>query len=141
MALAKATLGTSIGTVYTSTNDSATTSIFFTNDNAAARTIDVHLVPNSGTADATNRIALHADMLISDVNEYLGINLSTTSSGTIGSLVQQQVMHSPKIGDEIVIRPSLIKMRIEDMEGTKVTKLSVSVSDATHTINHSDNHK
>ena len=56
MALAKATLGTSIGTVYTSTNDSATTSIFFTNDNAAARTIDVHLVPNSGTADATNRI-------------------------------------------------------------------------------------
>ena len=56
MALAKATLGTSIGTVYTSTNDSATTSIFFTNDNAAARTIDVHLVANSGTADATNRI-------------------------------------------------------------------------------------
>ena len=32
------------------------TSIFFTNDNAAARTIDVHLVANSGTADATNRI-------------------------------------------------------------------------------------
>ena len=56
MALAKATLGTSIGTVYTSTNDSATTSIFFTNDNAAARPIDVHLVANSGTADATNRI-------------------------------------------------------------------------------------
>jgi len=56
MALAKATLGTSIGTVYTSTNDSATTSIFFTNDNAAARTIDVHLVANGGTADATNRI-------------------------------------------------------------------------------------
>jgi len=56
MALAKATLGTSIGTVYTSSGDSATTSIFFTNDNASARTIDVHLVANSGTADATNRI-------------------------------------------------------------------------------------
>ena len=56
MALAKATLGTSIGTVYTSTNDSATTSIFFTNDNASARTIDVHLVANSTSADATNRI-------------------------------------------------------------------------------------
>jgi|ETNmetMinimDraft_24_1059892.scaffolds.fasta_scaffold02935_3 hypothetical protein len=56
MALAKATLGTSIGTVYTSTNDSATTSIFFTNDNASARTIDVHLVANGDTADATNRI-------------------------------------------------------------------------------------
>jgi hypothetical protein len=32
-------------------------------------------------------------------------------------------------------------MRVEDMEGAKVTKLSVSVSDATHTINHSDNQK
>ena len=93
------------------------------------------------SADTTNRIALHADMLISDVNEYLGIDLSTTSSGTIGSLVQKQVMHSPKIGDEIVIRPSLIKMRIEDMEGTKVTKLSVSVSDATHTIHPSEDRK
>ena len=55
MALAKATLGTSIGTVYTSTNDSATTSIFFTNDNASARTIDVHLVASGGSADAPNR--------------------------------------------------------------------------------------
>ena len=56
MALAKATLGTSIGTVYTSTNDSATTSIFFTNDNASARTINVHIVAQGTTADATNRI-------------------------------------------------------------------------------------
>lgn len=93
------------------------------------------------SADATNRIALHADMLISDVNEYLGINLSTTSSGTIGSLVQKQVVHIPKIGDEIIVRPSLIKMRIEDMEDAKVTKLSVSVSDATHTIDHSEDQK
>ena len=93
------------------------------------------------SADTTNRIALHADMLISDVNEYLGIDLSTTSSGTIGSLVQKQVMHSPKIGDEIVIRPSMIKMRVEDMEDTQVTKLSVSVSDATHTIHPSEDRK
>jgi hypothetical protein len=56
MALAKATLGTSIGTVYTSTNDSATTSIFFTNDNASVRTINVHIVAQGTTADATNRI-------------------------------------------------------------------------------------
>jgi hypothetical protein len=56
MALAKKTLTTSISTVYTSTNDSATTSIFFTNDNASARTISVYLVANSGSADATTRI-------------------------------------------------------------------------------------
>jgi CBS domain containing-hemolysin-like protein len=93
------------------------------------------------SADATNRIALHADMLISDVNEYLGIDLPTMSSGTIGNLVQKQVVHSPKIGDEIVVRPSMIKMRVEDMDDTKVTKLSISVSDATHTIHPSQNRK
>ena len=90
------------------------------------------------SADTTNRIALHADMLISDVNEYLGTNLPIMSSGTIGDLVQKQVVQSPKIGDEIIVRPSMIKMRVEDMEGPKVTKVSVSVSDATHTINPSE---
>tara|TARA_B100000959_G_scaffold70056_1_gene74209 strand:+ start:1094 stop:2419 length:1326 start_codon:yes stop_codon:yes gene_type:complete len=90
------------------------------------------------SADTTNRIALHADMLISDVNEYLGTNLPIMSSDTIGDLVQKQVVQSPKIGDEIIVRPSMIKMRVEDMEGPKVTKVSVSVSDATHTINPSE---
>ena len=90
------------------------------------------------SADTTNRIALHADMLISDVNEYLGTNLPIMSSDTIGDLVQKQVVQSPKIGDEIIVRPSMIKMRVEDMEGPKVTKVSVSVSDATHTINSSE---
>mgnify|MGYP001376326366 FL=1 len=90
------------------------------------------------SADTTNRIALHADMLISDVNEYLGTNLPIMSSGTIGDLVQKQVVQSPKIGDEIIVRPSMIKMRVEDMEGPKVTKVSVSVSDATHTMNPSE---
>ena len=90
------------------------------------------------SADTTNRIALHADMLISDVNEYLGTNLPIMSSGTIGDLVQKQVVQSPKIGDEIIVRPSMIRMRVEDMEGPKVTKVSVSVSDATHTMNPSE---
>ena len=90
------------------------------------------------SADTTNRIALHADMLISDVNEYLGTNLPIMSSGTIGGLVQKQVVQSPKIGDEIIVSPSMIKMRVEDMEGPKVTKVSVSVSDATHTMNPSE---
>ena len=77
-------------------------------------------------------------MLISDVNEYLGTKLPIMSSGTIGDLVQKQVVQSPKIGDEIIVRPSMIKMRVEDMEGPKVTKVSVSVSDATHTMNPSE---
>ena len=87
------------------------------------------------SADSTNRIALHADMLISDVNEYLGIALPTIPSGTIGSLVHKQVVQSPQIGDEIIVKPSTITMRVEDMEGAKITKLSVPISDAAHIMN------
>ena len=74
MALAKATLGTSITDVYTSVNDSATTSIFFTNDAVGGKTIDVHLVANGDTADATNRIIkpTKGNIYIDDKrNEYL----------------------------------------------------------------------
>ena len=93
------------------------------------------------SADSTNRIALHADMLISDVNEYLGIALPTIPSGTIGSVVHKQVFQSPQIGDEIIVKPSTITMRVEDMEGAKITKLSVPISDAAHIMNPEKNQK
>jgi|TARA_B100000809_G_C15108058_1_gene519486 hypothetical protein len=69
MALARATLTTSIAAVYTSTNDSATTSIFFCNRNAAARTISIYLVPNSGTAGDTHLIV--KDLSIDGLDTYI----------------------------------------------------------------------
>ena len=56
MAITQATVGTSATTVYTSTNTTAITCMFFMNDNAAARTLDVHVVKNSASAAATNKI-------------------------------------------------------------------------------------
>lgn len=56
MALAQAQLGTGITTVYTSTGDSATVCMFFCNTDSSAVTIDVHIVANGDTADATNKI-------------------------------------------------------------------------------------
>ena len=56
MALSQQLVGTSATTVYTSSGDSATTSIFLMNDNAASRTVQVYLVPNGGTAGVTNQI-------------------------------------------------------------------------------------
>ncbi len=49
-------VGTSATTMYTSTNQTAITCMFFMNDNAAARTLDVHVVKNGATAAATNKI-------------------------------------------------------------------------------------
>ena len=56
MAISQATVGTSATTVYTSTNTTAITCMFFMNDNAASRTLDVHVVKSGGSAAVTNKI-------------------------------------------------------------------------------------
>jgi hypothetical protein len=49
-------IGTSATTVYTSSGQTALTCLFFMNDNAASRTLDVHVVQSGGSASATNKI-------------------------------------------------------------------------------------
>ena len=49
-------VGTSGTTVYTSSGTTAITCMFFMNDNASARTLDVHVVQNGGSASGTNKI-------------------------------------------------------------------------------------
>ena len=49
-------VGTSATTVYTSSGTTAITCMFFMNDNAAARTLDIHVVQSGGTAGVTNKI-------------------------------------------------------------------------------------
>ena len=56
MAIAQAQVGTSIGTIYTSTNNSATTVIFFCNTTGSAATVSAYAVASGGTAGASNQI-------------------------------------------------------------------------------------
>ena len=56
MAISQATVGATATTVYTSTNTTAITCMFFMNDNAAARTLDIHVVKNGESLAATNKI-------------------------------------------------------------------------------------
>jgi hypothetical protein len=69
MALSQQLVGTSATTVYTSSGDSATTSIFLMNDNAASRTVQVYLVPNGGSASATTQII--KDLAIDGADTYI----------------------------------------------------------------------
>ena len=54
MAIAVADVANTITTVYTSTNNTALTSITFTNTNSVTVNIDIHVVPNGSTASNTN---------------------------------------------------------------------------------------
>ena len=56
MALSQATVGTGNTTIFTSSGNNATTAMFFMNDNASARTIDLYLVPSGGSAGTTTQI-------------------------------------------------------------------------------------
>ena len=49
-------VGTSATTVYTSSGTTAITCMFFMNDNASARTLDVHVVKSGASATASNKI-------------------------------------------------------------------------------------
>ena len=56
MAISQATVGATATTVYTSTNTTAITCMFFMNDNASARTLDVHVVKSGDSAVTANKI-------------------------------------------------------------------------------------
>ena len=56
MAITQTLVTTSATTVYTSTNTTALTCMFFMNDNAAARTLTIHVVKNGASANTLNTI-------------------------------------------------------------------------------------
>ena len=49
-------VGTGATTIYTSSGTTAITCMFFMNDNASARTLDIHVVQSGGSATVTNKI-------------------------------------------------------------------------------------
>ncbi|MGB1249231.1 MAG: hemolysin family protein [Candidatus Promineifilaceae bacterium] len=71
----------------------------------------------------TERVHLRGDLLVSDVNEYLGLSLPEEGADSIGGLVFQTLGRRPKIGDEVEIGGSVI--RIELMDDVSVGEVSI----------------
>ena len=66
MAIAVADVNNTMTTIYTSTNNTALTSITFTNTHSATVSIDIHVVPNGSTASNTNVIVKTLDIDTTD---------------------------------------------------------------------------
>ena len=62
MAISQATVGTSATTLFTSVGNTATTAMFFMNDNGSTRQLTVFIVKSGGTAGATNTITKAIDV-------------------------------------------------------------------------------
>jgi CBS domain containing-hemolysin-like protein len=74
-----------------------------------------------------NRVWLRGDTLISDINDWMDINLADDEVDTIGGLVLNVLGHVPGIGEEVRIQG--LEFRVEKMKGRGVTAVSLAAND------------
>lgn len=79
------------------------------------------------SADKEGRIYLRGDLLVTDINEYLGLNLPEAEADTLGGLVFNELGRLPVIGDEITIGTPGTAIRVEAMEFRSVTEVSLQL--------------
>jgi|11_taG_2_1085331.scaffolds.fasta_scaffold30522_2 hypothetical protein len=92
MAITQAAVGTSSTVIYTSSGESATSAVFLMNNNAAARTVQIHVVPSGGSASVNTQIikdlsidgadtyVLNAEKLVLDNGDTIQVTSSDASS-------------------------------------------------------------
>jgi len=76
-------------------------------------------------SDRKGRVYLRGDLLVTDVNEYLNLNLSERAADTLGGLLFSELGRLPKVGDEIKIGTPGTPVRVEAMKGRSVTEVSL----------------
>lgn len=76
--------------------------------------------------DQQERVHLRADILTSDINEYLDLDLPTEGADTIGGLVFSELGRRPEVGDEVTVNGTII--RVEAMDDVRVAEVSLSGS-------------
>ena len=72
--------------------------------------------------DDKGRIYLRGDLLVSDVNEYLQLNLPDVAD-TLGGLMLSELGRPPQEGDEVIVNDTTI--RVESMEDRSVSEVSI----------------
>ena len=94
-------------------------------------------------ADKQGRLYLNAELLVTDVNEYLELNLPDDEASTLGGLVFGLLGQLPIVGDEVTIRMAAnsstrgdqnktkaaweVVIRVEAMDGRTVTEVSLQL--------------
>ncbi len=75
--------------------------------------------------DKEGRIYLRADLLVSDVNEYLELQLPEENADTLGGLVFSELGRLPKVGDKVTFGNIII--RVEAMSDPGVSEVSLKL--------------
>lgn len=72
-----------------------------------------------------HRIRLRGDLLVDDVNEYLGLNLPNQDADTLGGLVFQTLGHPPAVGEEASF--GQIPIRVEAVDKMSIEEVSLEI--------------
>ena len=75
--------------------------------------------------DKAGRIYLRGDLLVTDVNEYLELELPEEAADTLSGLVFSQLGRPPLVGDEVSVKDVVI--RVEQMEDLGVHEVSLTL--------------
>lgn len=75
--------------------------------------------------DPTGRIYLRGDLLITDVNEYLQLDLPDDSIDSMSGLIFSTLGRAPKIKEEVLIGG--VRIRVEEMEDLGIAELSLKL--------------
>ncbi|MEW5958061.1 MAG: hemolysin family protein [Chloroflexota bacterium] len=78
-------------------------------------------------SDREGRIYLRGDLLVADVNEYLGLDLPETEADTLGGLVFSELGQLPAVGDELTVGTPGVTIRVEAVEARSVTEVSLQL--------------
>jgi CBS domain containing-hemolysin-like protein len=73
--------------------------------------------------DKEGRVYLRGDLLVSDVNEYLELDLPVEAADTLGGLVFSELGHLPQKGEEVEFGTTI--MRVEKTEDFSVLEVSL----------------
>ncbi len=85
------------------------------------------------SADKEGRFYLQSDLLVTDVNEYLDLDLPSGETDTLGGLVFSQLGRPPENGDEIAVGPSGTLLRVEVVNGQRIVEVSLQLPSDTAT--------
>ena len=75
--------------------------------------------------DKEGRIYLRGDLLVSDVNEYLELELPTEAD-TLSGLVFSALGRPPEVGEEVIIGNA--RIRVEAMEDLGISEVSLKMA-------------
>ncbi len=79
------------------------------------------------SSDKQGRIQLRSDLLVTDVNEYLDLELPDDEADTLGGLVFSKLGRLPRKGDEVSIGQPGVTIRVEAMEARRISEVSLQL--------------